>query len=237
MDEAQLQRITQHPVHALLLAGFTAGTAATELAGKLLQVADPASYPYYRLVAPDEKGAIGIETIRTLIEFFQLKVPGTADIRRVAVIQAAENMGTEAQNALLKLLEEPPADSVLVLATGRPQNLLTTIRSRVQQIALHEQTAEPPGAEALQLVKQALAGSSYDRLIMVDGALKAKEAATQFVTTLTTVAEASLVASARRQSATLDRWHKVLQAASIAENALAHNGNQKLVLTELMLSM
>ena len=237
MSEEQLQSIAQHPAHALLLAGSTASEAATELAGKLLRVADPASYPYYRQVAPDEKGTISIEAVRTLIEFFQLKVPGTASIRRVAVIRDAENMGTEAQNALLKLLEEPPADSVLVLATGRPQNLLGTIRSRVQQTVLHEQAAAPPEAESLQLVKQALGSGSYDRLLMVDGALKAKETATQFVATLTTVAEASLVASARRQSGTLDRWHKVLQAASVAENALAHNGNQKLVLTELMLSM
>ena len=58
-----------------------------------------------------EKGSIAIEQIRALISFFQLKVPGKTKIKRVAIIQDADRMGLEAQNALLKALEEPPEDS------------------------------------------------------------------------------------------------------------------------------
>jgi DNA polymerase-3 subunit delta' len=49
---------------------------------------------------------------------------------RVFVIDPADRMNDEAQNALLKTLEEPPARSVLLLVSSRPHALLTTVRSR-----------------------------------------------------------------------------------------------------------
>jgi DNA polymerase-3 subunit delta' len=50
--------------------------------------------------------------------------------RRVFLLDPADRMNREAQNALLKTLEEPPARSVLVLVSARPQLLLPTVRSR-----------------------------------------------------------------------------------------------------------
>ena len=54
--------------------------------------------------------------------------------RRVAVLEGAEKWTTEAANAFLKTLEEPPGRSVLVLLSDRPESLLPTIRSRVQTV-------------------------------------------------------------------------------------------------------
>ena len=54
--------------------------------------------------------------------------------RRVAVLEEAEKWTTEAANAFLKTLEEPPGRSVLVLLSDRPESLLPTIRSRVQTV-------------------------------------------------------------------------------------------------------
>lgn len=136
--EAQLDALLRSPNHAVLLAGpLGSGKThvGTALAGQLLGTEQPASHAYFRIVRP-EKNSITIEQIRNLIHFFRLKVPGTARIRRAAVIEDADSMGTEAQNALLKLLEEPPADSVLLLTSSKPQNLLPTIRSRVQLLQL-----------------------------------------------------------------------------------------------------
>lgn len=65
---------------------------------------------------------------------------GTA---RVAVIEPAEDMNEVAANALLKLLEEPPAGCVLILVSHRPGLLLPTVRSRCQRW-----TFEPPPAQA-----------------------------------------------------------------------------------------
>lgn len=227
------QDFIEHPVHAVLLTGPSAETTAGAVAAaqSLLQ----GRPEYLRHVLPDAKGAISIAHIRALIEFFQLKVPGRATIRRAAIIEQADAMTREAQNALLKILEEPPADSVLILTAINPQDLLPTIRSRVQVRHLQGETLIPD-TEAVQLVKQALGGTSYDRLLLIDGPLKARDVAKVFVDTLATVAEASLQAAAQKGHAP-ERWQRILQAASTAQDAFEQSGNPKLVLTELMLAL
>ncbi len=55
---------------------------------------------------------------------------------RVVIIDPADAMNEEAQNAFLKTLEEPPPDVVFVLITSRPQALRATIRSRCQRLDL-----------------------------------------------------------------------------------------------------
>jgi len=54
--------------------------------------------------------------------------------RRVIVLDPADAMNVQAQNALLKTLEEPPDDTVLVLVSATPDELLPTIRSRCLRI-------------------------------------------------------------------------------------------------------
>ncbi len=56
--------------------------------------------------------------------------------RRVAVIADAEWLNSEAQNALLRLLEEPPPATTLLLVAPRPAALLATVRSRCQRVRL-----------------------------------------------------------------------------------------------------
>ncbi len=55
---------------------------------------------------------------------------------RVAIIDSADDMNRNAANALLKILEEPPARTVLLLVSHHPGRLLPTIRSRCRQLAL-----------------------------------------------------------------------------------------------------
>ncbi|HSI81924.1 MAG TPA: hypothetical protein VK919_14885, partial [Solirubrobacterales bacterium] len=54
--------------------------------------------------------------------------------RRVFVIEAADAMADESQNALLKTLEEPPAYAHLILVSSEPEALLETVRSRCQPV-------------------------------------------------------------------------------------------------------
>ncbi len=55
---------------------------------------------------------------------------------RVAIIDAADEMNANAANALLKLLEEPPAKSIIILVAHSPGRLLPTIRSRCRSLAM-----------------------------------------------------------------------------------------------------
>jgi len=75
---------------------------------------------------------ITVKRIRALKNFFQLSA--TDGGRRVVIIDAADEMNPQAANALLKLLEEPPADAVLLLISHQPSRLLPTIRSRCRDL-------------------------------------------------------------------------------------------------------
>ncbi len=275
----QLDTFLGAPTHALLLSGpMGSGKThvATALVTELLNVplSSLENQAYYRLLIP-QKGSISIEQIRELTSFFKLKVPGRAAVKRVAVIEDADTMGHEAQNALLKLLEEPPEDSLLILTSSQPQSLLPTIRSRTQLLHLaspdtailrqhfinggyseaavasalvraNTNIAEAErlltnttdiGNTTVSLVKQALGGTGYDRMLLVDSLAKQKESAVTFVDTLATVAMASLESAAAKGASSIGRWKDVLQAAHTAQDAFELSGNAKLVLTELMLAL
>lgn len=73
---------------------------------------------------------IGINEIKELIEKLSLK-PYQSSVN-VAIIWQAEKLTIEAQNALLKTLEEPSSSSVIILVTTNYQQLLPTIISRCQ---------------------------------------------------------------------------------------------------------
>ena len=83
-----------------------------------------------------EKGVITIESIRRLYDTLRT----THAQRRVIIIDYAERMGIPAQNAFLKLLEEPPAQAQFILLSHAEHTLLPTIKSRVQPIELRRIT-------------------------------------------------------------------------------------------------
>jgi DNA polymerase III subunit delta' len=70
--------------------------------------------------------------------------------RRVILLSPAEAMNSATANALLKTLEEPPADTVLLLVSNEPDRLLPTIRSRCQDLSF----GEPDPALTLNWLKQ-----------------------------------------------------------------------------------
>ena len=92
------------------------------------------------------KQEITVDEVRRMKGFFALS---TADGgRRVVIVDSADEMNVNAANALLKQLEEPPADTVILLVTHQPAHLLPTILSRCR--ALRCRTLKPDEmAEAL----------------------------------------------------------------------------------------
>ena len=73
-------------------------------------------------------------TVRHLLrELARLPVEGA---RRVALVEGAHRLNEDAQNALLKTLEEPPAGATLILCADEPERLLPTVRSRTAVLRL-----------------------------------------------------------------------------------------------------
>lgn len=83
---------------------------------------------------------------------YELSMSPQASERRVAVINDAQMMNVESANALLKTLEEPPADSLILLVCDNPDTLLPTIRSRCQIIRFFPLTA--PTVENILLAEE-----------------------------------------------------------------------------------
>jgi len=97
------------------------------------------SDPYYRISIPKAK-TIKIESIRQIKNDIYYTVQKGK--KKVFIISNAEQMSTEASNSFLKILEEPPGDSLLILTTSKPNSLLPTITGRCQKIKFESLTNE-----------------------------------------------------------------------------------------------
>lgn len=148
--------------HALLLHGpegvgkerFATVLAAALLCGRrgpsLLPCGDcadcalshAASHPdLHWLRIPEDKKTIGVDAVRAACE--QLGMTSMRSGYRVAIASPAHSMTINAQNALLKTLEEPASRTLLVLVTSRPSRLLATLRSRCQRVEIPRPGAAP----------------------------------------------------------------------------------------------
>ncbi|CAG8865371.1 hypothetical protein PS627_01275 [Pseudomonas fluorescens] len=115
------------------------------------------SHPDNFVLEPEETDKpIKVDQVRELVSF----VVQTAQMggRKVVLIEPAEAMNINAANALLKSLEEPSGDTVLLLVSHQSSRLLPTIRSRCQQVAC----PQPSPAQSQAWLAQALPSSSEE---------------------------------------------------------------------------
>ena len=87
---------------------------------------------YQAIGAENKQGIIPQSEAQEIIRKLSLKAYGNG--YKIVIIWQPEKMNTVAANKLLKLLEEPPAETVFLLVSDTPEQLLTTILSRVQTI-------------------------------------------------------------------------------------------------------
>jgi DNA polymerase III subunit delta' len=100
------------------------------------------------VIEPGETGSIKIEQVREAIDRSAYRP--FEGRRRLVIVDEADALTLDGQNALLKTLEEPPSASVFVLITSRPDVLLPTVRSRCQRLRFGPLT---PGEVADVLIK------------------------------------------------------------------------------------
>jgi len=138
-------------------------------------------------VVPNEKGSITIEMAHNLVDSLAKKAH-RADVTRVVIIESAESMTIAAQNALLKVIEEPPAKTIFLLLANSAGGLLPTIKSRSQIIYMRpvesDELVRGRAGLAMQLTnsseqkdiqlsiqnraKEIMSASTFDRIILVD---------------------------------------------------------------------
>jgi DNA polymerase-3 subunit gamma/tau len=101
----------------------------------------------------------------------QIKLAPTAAKKKIYIIDEAHMLTTEASNALLKTLEEPPEHVIFVLATTNPEKLIDTIRSRAVSVNFRKATEE----EILSSLKRVVTGEkvSVSESVLKDIAKKA----------------------------------------------------------------
>ena len=114
----------------------------------------PDSHPDFKHIAPIEseddesskrktvrKKNIVIHQIRELSEYLELSAHQEKG-KRIVLIEPADSLNQSASNALLKILEEPPENTLFILVTSQAQRLIATIRSRCQLLDLRGPSLE-----------------------------------------------------------------------------------------------
>jgi DNA polymerase-3 subunit delta' len=117
--------------------------------------------PAYDKKKDVEKNIIGVEEARKVPEFLSL-TPAEGDWR-VVIVDAVDQLNSNAANALLKILEEPPAQAILLLVCHEPGGILPTIKSRCRKFALSAPSRAAFDA-ALAAVAPAIDSSDYAAL-------------------------------------------------------------------------
>ncbi len=104
------------------------------------------------LVVENKTGAsIGIEAVREIIHFIWQKP--IKSLKRSVFIKNAEDLTTEAQNALLKTVEAPPPSGFIIFSVKNPENLVKPLLSRLQKIYVSGSCEEVPEDEFALAVK------------------------------------------------------------------------------------
>ena len=138
-DETRL-RPAAGPVGALneLLEGLTPELTGAVLEKRCARIETQVG----KLVATVKTDNVPISQIRNVERWLHLSAP---ESRKVVILEHAEGIQESSRNALLRLLEEPPAGVHLILLTRRPDALIPTLRSRLRDYALRERSSRQQG--------------------------------------------------------------------------------------------
>jgi len=144
----QIEALREHPAGSVIFhgpRGLGKATAARELAAQLncpsggdgtcanCRKIEAGNFPDLIWLERGDKACLGIEQVRGLTSELSLR-PFRTGAMRVVVIDSADLLTLEAQNALLKLLEEPPPHTLIVLVAQHLEALLITVRSRCRAV-------------------------------------------------------------------------------------------------------
>lgn len=173
--------------------------------------------------------SIGIEEIRNLEHFLQLKP--YKEKRKTVFIVEAQKLTEEAQNSLLKTLEEPPANSLIILSVPDLGLLLPTIISRCEIIELPQvaqiilsKEEESVIKEKLKILINSSLGEKFN-LIEEWGIYKDRGLALSFLNELTVIGRNLMLTTGEKS-----KYLGLLKSISAAKYSLTANCNLRLTL-------
>ncbi len=176
------------------------------------------------VVAKDENGVIGIDAVRDLISFLWQKPVLSA--RRSVFIDSADALTEQAENALLKTVEEPPPHGLIIVSVLRPESLAPPLASRLQKIFVGGAAGEEISAENTTRAKEFVSGGAQIRRAIIAEilALESDAALCELVAALLVECRKDPVKNFTLMSRLSDRWAKMAQ----------FNVNKKLQLETLL---
>ena len=116
------------------------------------------------------KGSLSVEELRKITPFLR-KTASVENGWRVVIVDDADTMTRSSQNALLKILEEPPPKALLILITHRLSSLLPTILSRVNVVHFQTFSSDELQSVLLQSHPHLTEAQIKDILVMAEGSL------------------------------------------------------------------
>lgn len=129
-----LEAFINRPSSSVIVAGSMAGGAEQVVQKLVTNLLDESSRHNIVQLFPEEGKGIGVEQSRNFKKSLTSLVKSKSDIARIAIIWSADLATPEAQNAFLKLIEEPTKQTLLILHVTNSEKLLPTITSRCQVV-------------------------------------------------------------------------------------------------------
>jgi len=186
------------------------------------------------IIGQNQDQSLGIEKIRSLQHQLQFK-PYSSNYK-IAVIVGAERLTIPAQNALLKILEEPPQKTMIVLSSQNSESFLETILSRCQIIRLATfsqiEIDEKVISSQLPLLKAILKAGVGERMQIADKLAKDKESALVFCQAQLIIWRKKLLQEKRKEKR--EEILKIIRQIKKTFNYLQANVNPKLALENLL---
>jgi len=213
-------------MHAFVISGGSPEKRQTEI-NKKLQEWQVSSFD--QIILTTEEGSIGVSEIRAFQQRLQLSpLQGSYT---AGIIPNAHLATTEAQNALLKTLEEPPPHTRLILEAPSMQSFLPTILSRCQLISLgtSDQYTTDDLLQCFKTLKQLQEARLGERIKIIDAVTKDREETKAWVEQAIVASRTLLLASPTPQTTHFIR--RLIEA----QKHLAANANPKLILDQLFI--
>lgn len=177
-----------------------------------------------------QDNTIGIDAVRSTISRLSFK-PRSSPFS-VLVVRMAHTLSEEAQQAILKTLEEPVGKSRIIVETQEPYSLLPTILSRCHIVRLTDAQATDQSNTELSLcvktLEQLLHSSVGERHKLIDTLTKTRDDALIFVD--------RAIGALRKELVHTGAYAKLLRALLTARTQLLGNANPKLTLDAVFLS-